>query len=300
VNRFVIGCLLACLLSGCGSGSGSNSSDAADAPDGAAATGELIYFNPTHLPAGYKIESTDLQNEGEAEKPEWSAKLGRAAGAKQFRDLITVLVSKADPSDDSDSGYQPVDVNGHAGKESDTPITGAIVMWQQDGFEVGVIGPPGKHDDALGVARAVRVDADITKTRLENLPAGIEVVAQWGSAGYPRKRYSINAEATDAKGSIDSLRIDVTVVPTDFPVATLGAGHEIDGSGKVRGHDAYVFRSATDIGGKTFEQFSLAWGERVDLVVDVAGTVGVENLRSVAEGLKEEPEQQWRMHMKVR
>lgn len=294
-------CLLACgLLTACDSGSGSNSSDLADATDGAAATGELIYFNPTHLPAGYSIESTDLQNAGETEQPVWSAKLGRRERDKQFRDLVTVLVSKAEPSDDSDSGYRPVDVNGHAGKESDTPITGAIVMWQQDGFEVGVIGPPGKRDDALAVARGVRVDADITKTRLEDLPAGIEVVAQWGSAGYPRKRYSINAEATDAKGSIDSVRIEVTVVPTDFPVAILGAGHETDGSGKVRGHDVYVFRSANDIGGRTFQQFSLGWAERADLVVSVSGSVAVEDLRAVADGLKEEPEQQWRAHMKVR
>jgi hypothetical protein len=302
VKRLVVACLLMCgLLGACGSGTDSDSAKSSDSADSGAATGELTYFNPTHLPAGYAIESTDFRKGGEAEEAAWAAKVGRASGAKKFRDLFTVLVTKTDPADDSsESGYTPVDVNGHAGKQADTPITGAIVMWKQDGFDVGVLGPPGKRDDALGVARAVRVNADLTKTRLEGLPSGLDVVAEWGSTGFPRTGYTINAETTDAKGSVDSVRIDVTLVPTDFPVGLLGAGHELDGSGKVRGHTAYVFRSANDIGGHTLEQFSVSWGERADLVVNVSGTIGTDELRAVAEGLKAEPEQQWRTHAKVK
>ncbi|MDP1792587.1 MAG: hypothetical protein Q8K63_00510, partial [Acidimicrobiales bacterium] len=249
--------------------------------------------------AGYKIESTTLQDEGQQEDATWSAKLGRPDGAKKIRDLITVLASKADPSDDSDNGYQPVDVNGHRGKQADTPLTGAIVSWEQSGFELGVLAPPGKIDDAMGVARAVRVGNDLTQTRIDTPPAGLEVIAEWGSTGFVRKQYSINAETTDASGRIESVRISVTVVPADFPVTILGAGHDFDASDKVRGHGAYLFRSANDIGGRSFEQFSLVWGERADLVVSIAGSVSGNELRAIAKGLKEESEPEWRTNVKV-
>jgi hypothetical protein len=294
-------CAAAVLLTACGSDAGSDP-DRSGSATTAAANGEFVYFNPTYLPAGYKVESTDVQDDGKLESAAWTAKVGRAAGPKKFTDVVAVIVDTAPQARSDDAkGYTPVDVNGHRGQQVDSPITGAIVMWQQDGVAVGVLAPPGKHDDALGVARAVRLSADVTATRLENLPAGLEVIAQWGSRGFGRKRYTINTEATDAKGAIDIVRVDVAVVPSGFPAAVLGAGHEIDTSSAVRGHDGYAFRSVSDIGGgRTFEQFNLVWAERADLVVTVSGSVSLKELRAIAAGLKSESEQQWRSHMKVK
>ena len=177
-------------------------------------------------------------------------------------------------------------MNGHAGQTVDSPIIGAVVSWKQDGLQASVIAPPGKSDDALALARAVRINADVTKTSLETLPAGMEVIAQWGTAGYPGAHYSIAAEKTGAAGRTDSVRIAVNLVPVDFPAAILGAGHEVDGSGRVRDRAAFAVLHASDIGGRTLEQRSLGWSERADLVVTISGTVSGDELRKIAEGLE--------------
>lgn len=289
-----------CLTAACGKGK--DSAPRADTATNTTATGELTFFNPTRLPAGYKVAEASMRSEAQ-EAATWSAKLGRPNGAGKFRDVLTVVVSEAGEPTESDGDTvdgDTVDVNGHAARVFDSPIAGTGVSWTQDGFDIGVIGPAGKQPESLAAARALRVNPDATQTRLETLPAGYEVIAQWGSNGFPDRGYSISAERTDKAGTIESIRIAVTLVPTDFPVAILGAGYETDATSEVRGHEAIVFRMVNDIGGRAFEQVTLGWGERPDLSVTISGSVGIDELRSVATGLRAESESEWRSHVPVK
>jgi hypothetical protein len=296
---FALSLIVGLVLPACG-GDKPKLSSAPTTEASAAAGGELVFFNPTHVPAGMKLDEATVQR-GTPEEPTWGAKLGRPNGAGKFRDVITVVVSQpATPrevGEAEEKAARKVDVNGHTALLLDETLIGSAVSWNQDGYEIAVLGPTGKSEDALAVARHTRLASagHAEQTTLDGLPTGMEVIAQGALVGVTRNRYSISA-ASDAGGS---LNLDVTLVPKGFPAAVAAAGHESDATRKVRGHDAILFRQTTDIGGTTLEQVSLVWSERPDLIVSISGTMSADEAFAVAAGLKAESEQVWRSHLKV-
>lgn len=289
------------VLSACGTDKAATSGGTTTAaPE---ASGDLVFFNPIWLPAGVTVDGVTLQKAGEPEAPSWSARIGRRDGDGKFRDVVAAFVTQVtaprEVSESEEQASRHVDVNGHDALASDS-LVGASVSWHQDGCDVGAVGKTGTSDDVLAVARSMRPceAGHGDKARLASLPDGMTIITEWGSSGFPRVRYSINAMNQERGGQ--SVTIAVTLVPAGFPVALLGAGHEVDSTEVARGHDAVASLSSTDIGGTTLEQVTLAWAERPDLVVSIAGTITLDDAQRIAAGLREESEQRWRSHLPVR
>jgi hypothetical protein len=304
VKRLVVAVAVALVFAaGCGkedtlSTSSGTTTTAASAP----ATGELVFFNPTWLPAGVTVGDVSVQR-GEQETPSWAAKLGRADGRGKFTDIVTAIVSRAETrrevGEREEEESRNINVNGHDALANDSEF-GAAVSWSQDGCDVGVLGKSGASDEVLDVARRLHVPpgGHPEATQLDGVPAGMEVIASWGHGAYPRTRYLMSALAEERGG--ESVHIDVTVVPVGFPLALMGAGYESDATRDVRGHGADLFRQSNSIGGQPLVQMTLAWAERPDLMVSIGGTITDDEAQKIAAGLREETEQKWRSHFTVR
>lgn len=263
-----------------------------------AGAGQLVYLVPTALPNGMKVRSTAMRA-AFREPATWAVTLGVPDG-DVVRRVITAGVNAA--AKDREVGEEEARTNESVrvgridARMSDNGVMGVSVDWFDNGRAVRVIGAREERDEVIDVARRLRLGpADkVTATTLDGTPAGFEVVDDGGSDGFDRRSYDITIAGTPPA----SLTITVAVVPREIPSVALTLGRDITYRG-LRGIRAAASGFTHSVRGQSFENNTLTWRERDDVIVTLQGIASHADLIAIAEGLEERTEAQWRAELKV-
>lgn len=251
----------------------------------------LIFPVPEALPTGTLALTADYAVPGSARRVIYAALADVSVGGLVEGTII--VISEADSSRPTPEG-EPIEIAGKSGTltrlaENDPDWRGVEITWQEGQLRVSVFATDESHQ------RALRVAESVTLTDSENLnPASVSISQVEGATiivspqlierrSMPYVVIEVPRPGIDHPGVI----VQVSQEPAAYVAASSGTADPIT----VRGRPGYLLTGAATP--------FIVWDEQPGLTISVGGSVPVDDLTKVAEGIRLVDEPTWRRLLDV-